>query len=149
MRDVTKRRWRIHSHSTKGWFVPDDAAEGGGDADRPARVGANGKRTDTGEDSSCAAAAAAARSAFGVPGVAGDTTQRGIRDRLLTEFGCRRFAEEYRTVGQQPCGGRRVLVPRLVRVDRKRAQQPRPAAGQQRVFQGYRHPVEESLGFAI
>ena len=125
MGDIAERRWRIDRHPAEGRLQPDNAAEGGRDADRAAGIGADRERADAGQHGDGAAAAAAAGRAFEVPRVAGDPAQRRVGHRLPAEFGCRRLAEEYRALAAQPRRDRRILVPVPVRIDRARA---RPAA---------------------
>ena len=75
--------------------------------------------------------------------------KRRVGQRLPAEFGRRRLAEQHRAMRPQPGRDRRILVPFLVRVDRLRADEARPAAGQHRVLDRHRHAVEQALRLAL
>ena len=72
--------------------------------------------------------------ALEVPRVARDAGQRAVGDALPAELGRRRLAEQHGAVRAQRGDGGRVVVPRAGGIDRARAAQRRPAAGEEDVL---------------
>ncbi len=90
--------------------MPVDAAEGGGHPDRAADVGADLERAEPGRDRGRATAAAAARGAPEVPGIAGPPVDRVGRLPVREHGRHVGLAEEHRAGGPGAGGDRRVVL---------------------------------------
>ena len=78
----------------------------------------------------------------GIPRIAGDAAQRRIGARPPAELRRCGLAEQHRAGFAKPRGGRRVLGPGLVGIDRSRAAQCRPAAREDQVLDRGGHAVD-------
>ena len=129
-----ERRQRPGRHSPEGRLQPDDAAEGGRDADRPAAVRAEVERPHAESRRDRRAAARAAGGAARVPRVARDLAQRVVGHRLPAELGRGGLAEQHRAGLAQPRGRGRVLSVRRGTGRRPAAAPGREAAHQDDVL---------------
>ena len=116
--------------------------ERGGDADGAAAVGPQRQGNHAGGQCCRAPTARAPRGARWVPRVAGDSGGRGVGDALPPELGCRRLAQQNRSVAAQGADARRIVGPGAGRVDDRRSLQRRPALGQEDVLDADRNTVE-------
>ncbi len=73
---VPCERHRVVGREPRRRPDPDDAAEGGGDADRAAEIGALGERQHAGRDRNRGAARRARRAERAIPGIAGGAEHR-------------------------------------------------------------------------
>src|SRR5262245_58627173 len=92
----------VRGHASIRGLESVDAAEGRGDADGAAPVGADGQRRKAGRDRRAGAAARSAGRQIRIPWIARDPEERIVGHALVTELGRVRLAEEDGARALQP-----------------------------------------------
>jgi hypothetical protein len=137
--------WRLDRHAPVARLEADDAAPGGGQADRAADVGAQVQRAVAGGGSSAGAGAAAAGVGGQIPGVAGEPALAPVEARQARAqhavVGHRGPGQQHAAGLAQPRGGGRV-VGRGHELGRRAAQRHRGAARGDVLLQRQRHAVQ-------
>ena len=133
---------RIGGHAPEALLEAENTREAGGNADRAAAVGAEMQRPHAAGSGHRSTSAGPARRQGRVPGIAGYSGERGIRDALPAELRRRRLAQQDGAFLAQARDGRARHHASAVRIDGLRAAQRRPALGQQQILDPGRHAID-------
>ena len=125
-----------------------DPAEGRGDPQRAAAVGAERDRTEPARHGRRGAAARSARCHLEVPWVSGDAEQRVVGHGLVAELRRVGLAQEHRARRAQPARGDRVFFRHRV-AEEPRAAGRAQAAREDHVLERQRHAVESADRLAL
>ncbi len=135
--------------TTKSGLEPDDAAEAGRHADRPAAVGADVESTHAERRRHGRPAARPAGGTPRVPRVARNLAQRVVGHGLPAELGRRGLAEKHGTLLAQPGDRGCILGLGSGLAGREAAAPRRPSLGQDQILHRRGHAVDEPPGLAL
>ena len=133
---------------TEAGLEADDAAEGGGNADGAAGIGAQRQRSHAQGHCHGAAAAGATRGLGRVPGVVGGAVNGVVGNAFPAQLGGGGFTYGHKAVTFERGYRRRRLVQSGVRVDGARAALCWPPGGEKDILDAHRYTIQQALRLA-